>query len=98
MPSELSLPPGASSDPEAVEIARVWIVQEQQHATLRVNAWGDEPSVWGVLLVDLARHVARAHSELYGRPEGEILARIRQAFDAEWANPTDDGKGSFVGR
>lgn len=97
MRRELSIPPGASSDPKAVEIARVWIVQEQQHAALRVDAWGNEPSVWGILLADLARHVARAHKELYGRPEDESLTRIREMFDAEWRSPTDGGKGSFIG-
>ncbi len=93
---ELARPPGAESDPDSVELVRVWAAHGEQHAVLRADAWGDEPSAWGILLVDLARHIARAHTELYGRPEAESLARIKQLFDAEWAHSTDAGKGHVL--
>jgi hypothetical protein len=63
---------------------------------LRVEAWGEDPAPWGILLADLARHVARAHREIYGRAEEESLARIREMFDAEWYGPTDLGKGHVL--
>ena len=92
----LSIPPGAETDPEATELVRVWAAHGEQHAVLRVEAWGENPAPWGILLVDLARHVARAYREIYGRSEQESLARIRELFDAEWGSPTDLGKGRVL--
>jgi hypothetical protein len=40
------------------------------------------------MLVDVARHAANAY-EREGRDRKEVLARIRQFFEAEWASPTD---------
>ena len=91
MRSELEIPPGATTDPKVVELVRVWAAHGEQHAVLHVSAWGEDPSAWGILLVDLARHVARAHRDLYGTSEPDTLSRIRELFDAEWARPTDLG-------
>jgi uncharacterized protein DUF5076 len=93
---ELNVPPGISSDPKARELARVWAAHGEQHVTLDVEAWGNDAGNWGILLVDLARHVARAHHELYGTPEHDSLTRIRELFDAEWERPTDPGRGSVI--
>jgi hypothetical protein len=41
-----------------------------------------------LLLVDLARHVAAAYVK-DGHDAEVVLAGIRQAFEAEWDNPTD---------
>jgi hypothetical protein len=54
----------------------------------------DDPLAWGLLLVDLARHAARAYGQL--EVCSEALARIRQGFDAEWDNPTDQPRGGLV--
>jgi hypothetical protein len=52
----------------------------------------DEPHVWGVLLVDLARHVARIYAEEAEMTEEHAMAEIRRMFDAEWDRPTDPGE------
>ena len=96
MHRELEVPRGATTDPDARELVRVWAAHGEQHAALHVSAWGNDAAPWGILLVDLARHVARAHHELYGVPEGQSLSRIRELFDAEWARPTDPGRGSLL--
>jgi uncharacterized protein DUF5076 len=96
LPGELSPPPAAKTDPRAREIARIWAAHGEQHAVLVADAWGEDPGPWGILLVDLARHVARAHKQMYGRPETETLARIRELFDVEWETPTDEPRGSVV--
>jgi hypothetical protein len=36
------------------------------------------------LLVDLARHVAQAYAQGEGADPAQVLARIREGFDAEW--------------
>jgi len=40
------------------------------------------------MLVDVARHVAKAYAK-EGRNEAEVLHRIRDLFDAEWSDSTD---------
>ena len=47
--------------------------------------------MWGLLLVDIARHAARAYSREAVMSEEEALARILDMFEAEIARPTDMG-------
>ena len=84
---ELSPPPIAEDIPTAVEVLRVWAAPgNPQQLTLRTT-WKD-PGAWGLLLVDVARHVAQAY-ESEGRDSEEVLRRIRDLFEAEWSHPTD---------
>ncbi len=85
---DLDPPPIATSNPEAIEILRVWAAPgEPQQLTLR-TCW-KEPGAWGLLLVDIARHAAQAY-EREGHDESEAIECIRELFDAEWSSPTDD--------
>jgi Domain of unknown function (DUF5076) len=90
----LNVPSAAAKSREAVEVARIWVADGGQHIALRPEAW-DDPAAWGILLVDLARHLARAYHQGVGRPPEETLARIRAGFDAEWGSPTDDPQGEL---
>jgi Domain of unknown function (DUF5076) len=84
---ELAVPPIANSNPEAVEVLRVWAVPGQpQQLTLRPT-WKDS-ATWGLMLVDIARHAANAYAN-EGHNRDEVLARIRQFMEAEFAKPTD---------
>jgi|SRR5579862_7966932 len=87
---ELPAPPGAIATPDAVEILRVWAAPGKPVHLALQTTWQD-PAAWGLMLVDLARHVAQAY-ERDGRNREEVLARIRSAFDAEWSSPTDSPK------
>jgi len=51
----------------------------------------DEPDIWGMLLVDVARHAARAYARASEFTEDEALRRIVDMFEAEIARPTDMG-------
>ena len=83
---ELSLP-NIAGHPEAVEALRVWVVPgDGQEFSVR-PVWED-PGAWGLLFVDLARHVAYAY-EQQGMSGEDTLWRIREMFDAEWNAPTD---------
>jgi hypothetical protein len=68
-------------DPRAQEILSVLVAEGRTQVLLRTDAWED-PAAWGILLVDLARHVANA----YGGQQGaaQALARVKAGFDAEW--------------
>lgn len=86
---DLDLPPLASN-PDAVEVLRVWAAAgAPQQLTLR-TCWKD-PGAWGLMLVDVARHAARAYQR-EGHDPNAVLKRIRELFDAEWSCPTDDPK------
>lgn len=89
---ELAIPPAAAADPNAAEIVRIWIADGGQHVTLHPRVWKD-PAAWGLMLVDLARHVAIAYEQTEGCDRQETLARIKAGFDAEWDDATDEPMG-----
>ena len=86
---ELPIPPRASSDADAAEILRAWIVGGSLEVSL-LRVW-DEPDGWWILLVDLARHASRAFAREGICSEHTAMERIRGIFDAEWDRPTDLG-------
>jgi hypothetical protein len=86
--NQLAVPPDAQ-ELGGDEILRAFIVD--RGLSVSIQRAFDEPSTWGVLLVDLARHVARIFAKEEGLGEAEALSQIRAMFDAEWDRPTDDG-------
>jgi hypothetical protein len=50
--------------------------------------------MWGMLLVDIARHAARVYAKEGVMDEAEALARIIRMFTAELTDPTDLGSTS----
>ena len=90
----LMIPPAAADDTAAVEVARAWIAKKALHCSLNIGVWKD-PAAWGIVLADLARHVANAHHEQDGKNVGETVASIRRAFAVELDAPTDSPSGYF---
>jgi hypothetical protein len=86
--NELEKPP-ISREKGSFEILRVWGGKDlpQQYA---LNTTWDDPGAWGLLLVDIAHHAAKAYGGPGGISEKEALFRIKQLLDAEWSSPTDD--------
>jgi hypothetical protein len=91
---ELIIPPQAERDRDAQEMARIWVAGGAQHVSLRAGIWED-PFIWGMMLVDLAQHVANAYAQ-DGHNRDEALQRIKAGFDAEWSSPTDTPEGSLL--
>ena len=85
---ELELPPVARENPRAVEVLRVWAVPGEPQELVLKTTWKD-PGAWGLVLVDIARHASKAYAN-EGRDQSEVIARIRQSFEAEFSNPTDE--------
>ncbi len=92
---QLSIPPAAHRGSKAFEIVRVWIVDGDLHVSMN-PLLSEDPAVWGILLTDLARHVADAHEEGAGRDPKETLSRIRAGWDAEFDSPTDVPSGHLL--
>lgn len=79
--SELQIPEAAKKDSEAVEILRIWIADGSQHVSLKTGVWED-PAGWGLMLADLAKHVANAYAA-EGKDRDEALCRVYQGLQAE---------------
>jgi hypothetical protein len=96
-PGQLAIPPKAIADRESAEMLRAWIAAGGLHCTMRVGTWNDAGN-WGILLADVARHIANATEEADGTPSPDTLARIRLLFNIELDHPTDEPSGRFVER
>jgi len=85
----LTIPPAAQRDKASFEVMRVWIAEQGQHVSISSGAWED-PFAWGIVLADLARHVAFAHKlQNEGTDEEAFLARLLE-------NPTDEPEGEVT--
>jgi hypothetical protein len=92
----LNIPPAAQRDKASFEVLRVWIAEQSQHVSIRSGAWED-PFAWGIVLADLARHIALSH-ELQGEATDKdaFLERLLEGFHAEIDNPTDEPEGEVT--
>ncbi len=93
--TELKIPPATATDPAAIEILRVWAAHGAQHVSLASGLW-DNPFSWGIMLVDLAKHVANAYMLARGLDYDHTLAAIRSGFEAEWNHATDNPHGELL--
>ena len=92
----LSIPPVAQRDKASFEVMRVWIAEQGQHVSIRSGAWED-PFAWGIVLADLARHIAHAHQlQNEGTDTDAFLQRLLEGFQAEIDNPTDEPEGEVT--
>jgi len=92
---QMPIPDAAKTDPRSVEMMRVWIAHEGHHVSLRTDIW-DDPAYWGVMLADLAGHIANAYQQQTSTDRDEILERIRAYLDAEFDRPTDELEGKIL--
>jgi len=91
----LPIPAAASRDPRSLEVLRVWIANGEQHVALAFGMWED-PAAWGLLLADLARHIAEAHAQNdEGIDAEDFLEQLRSGFEAEMDAPGDELTGSI---
>ena len=87
--SELRIPSSATDDPKAFEIARMWVAHGGQHVAIRVGVW-QKPEAWGIVLADLAKHLASAYEQHVGLNRDAALEQIKAKFQAEMNSLTDD--------
>ena len=74
---------------DAAEVLRAFVVDGG--LSIAFTRAFEEPDMWGLLLVDIARHAARAFARESAFTEDEALRRIIDMFEAEIARPTDMG-------
>src|SRR5690349_24062064 len=88
-PKEQPLPPDVMTRDDAVEVLSVFVLDGG--LSMAFQRAFEEPDMWGLLLVDLARHDARAYARESEYTEDEALSRILDMFEAEIQRPTDLG-------
>jgi hypothetical protein len=88
-PKEQPLPPDVIGRDEATEVLRAFVIDGG--LSIAFTRAFEEPDMWGLLIVDIARHAARAYAREGDFTEDEALARIVDMFEAEIARPTDMG-------
>jgi hypothetical protein len=93
---QLRVPEPARTDAKSFELLRVWIAHHDQHISLRAGVW-KEPEAWGMMLADLARHIAAAFEQSENRDATEVLVQIKAAFETEIQCPTDEVHGELAG-
>ena len=91
-PKEQPIPPDALASDKAVEVLRAFVVDGGLSISF-VRAF-DDPRMWGMVLVDIARHAARVYEKEGAMSEAEALATITDMFTAELSQPTDLGQTS----
>ena len=84
------MPPDVMGRDDATEVLRAFVVDGG--LSIAFTRAFEEPDMWGLLLVAIARHAARAYAQESEYTEDEALARIIDMFEAEIARPTDTGK------
>jgi hypothetical protein len=89
----LIIPPDAL-ERGGVEVLRAAIVDGGLHVSIR-RAF-DDPEAWGMLIADLARHVARIYAKESAMSEDDVLNRVRAIFESEMDAPSDPGTTSAI--
>ena len=84
------MPPDVIGRDDATEVLRAFVVDGG--LSIAFTRAFEEPDMWGLLLVDIARHAARAYAQESCYTEEEALARVVDMFESEIARPTDVGK------
>jgi hypothetical protein len=95
-PKEQPLPPDVIGRDDAIEILRVFVLDGG--LSMAFQRAFEEPDMWGLLLVDLARHAARAYARESDYTEQDALGRILDMFQAEIERPTDTGTTTPLGK
>ena len=91
---QLLIPDAARKDPNSFELLRVWVASKGQHVSLRAGVW-DDAAAWGIMLADLARHIANSYQQNRGLSPLRTIPRIKAALNAELSSPTDEPSGEI---
>src|SRR3954447_19141730 len=88
-PKEQPLPPDVMGRDDATEVLRAFVLDGG--LSIAFQRAFEEPDMWGLLLVDLARHAARAYAREREYTEEDSMSRILEMFQYEIERPTDTG-------
>lgn len=72
----------------SVPIIEVFHDAEQESYACRLTSCALPVELYGVILCDIARQVAKMYAQERGWDEGQLLGLILSQFDSERANPS----------
>ena len=90
MAKEQPIPPDALANEDSVEVLRAFVVDGGLSISF-IRAF-DDPAMWGMLLVDIARHAARVFEKEGVMTQDDALSQIAEMFEAELSRPTNPGR------
>jgi len=91
---ELSGPACALKDPAAIEVLRLWILDETPVCVFRL---GQDPGrSWGFLLADVARTIGKAALDTKGTDSRDTVALLRIVFNSVLEEPAAVPAGTFA--
>jgi len=76
MAKELPIPPAAAKGARAVELLRVWAANKAQYVSINPELY-DDPAMYGIMLADLAGHVANAYQQASKINRAQTMLMIR---------------------
>lgn len=93
------LPSTALRDANTVELARIWIAEHGLHCSLRCGLYAGQGAVmettaWGIILADMAGHVADALSAEGMGPRAVLYDAIVGSFNVEATFPAAQRAGN----
>ena len=103
---ELPIPKVLCGEPDAVEVARVWVGLGDLHVMLNVGLYGGpgEVTAWGDIMADVIRHVAHAIRQQSGgdelRHQRALLKRVRESLTSNvrtFSGGFEDAPGTSSG-
>ena len=93
--NELAIPEKVRGDKSAAELIRAWVTASGDvHVTIKTDVWQD-PAAYGIVLADLARHIANGFNQSQGKDVVDALRRVVEGFSAEVGSPTDTPTGQI---
>ena|SRR5579863_1353709 len=101
MKGELPIPGPCCRDAKSFEMIRAWVAEGGMHVAVNIGVWDrpdsnqSEPAAWGMLLADVAHHVANAIQKHKGTSQEVTLREIEEFFLEELKKPTTDHPGDF---
>jgi hypothetical protein len=90
-----AVPNEVTTDAKAVEVFRACVANGGLVCALCPTTWKDS-ATWGIVLADAARHIANAIRDERGQEPAITVAEIREIFNRELSEPTDEPKGRFI--
>ncbi len=85
MSKYLDAPQAVEEMPDADEALRVWIGEGDSVVTMQ-NLFGDNSGSWGMILADVAIHVAKMRAHEASIPMEETLAMLEDGYRGRMAD------------
>jgi hypothetical protein len=92
---QLPIPVEDSEVEKSAEVIRVWVADGELYFSL-FPIWKDNPEIWGCLLADTARHVARSLGDSVSENEERIFQQIKQKIMYELEKSTAAHSGQVL--